>query len=202
MKKMNKEIRCFQVEMKAIDSEENKMIIEGYPVVFESPATHGFTEIIDRKALDSCDMSDVPLKYNHTDNHLIMARTRNNSLELKKDEKGLYMRAELLDTTSNIDVYKAIKAGLLDKMSFAFTVNEDSYDYDTDTRRILSINKLYDVSVVDMPFYDSTSLYARGIDNADDFMERRKELRKQHESELERKQELDKEKKELLEKLG
>lgn len=197
-----KEVRCFNVEMKALDNDENKMIIEGYPVVFESPATHGFTEIIDKRALDSCDMSDVPLKYNHEDAHPIMARTRNNSLELKKDEKGLYMRAELLDTSTNIDIYKSIKAGLLDKMSFAFTVSEDSYDYDTDTRRILSIDKLYDVSVVDMPFYDSTSLYARGLDNTDDFMERRKELREQYEMEKKRGLELEEAKKELLEKLG
>lgn len=199
---MNKEIRCINVEMKALDNEENKMIIEGYPIVFESPATHGFTEIIDRRALDSCDMSDVPLKYNHEDSHPIMARTRNRSLELKKDEKGLYMRAELLDTTTNIDIYKSIKAGLLDKMSFAFSVKEDSYDYDTDTRRILAIEKLYDVSVVDMPFYDSTSLYARGLDNSNDFMERRKELREAKEAEIKKEEELKTAKEELLSKLG
>lgn len=199
---MNKEIRCINVEMKALDNEENKMIIEGYPIVFESPATHGFTEIIDRRALDSCDMSDVPLKYNHEDSHPIMARTRNRSLELKKDEKGLYMRAELLDTTTNIDIYKSIKAGLLDKMSFAFTVKEESYDYDTDTRRILAIEKLYDVSVVDMPFYDSTSLYARGLDNSNDFMERRKELREAKEAEIKKEEELKTAKEELLSKLG
>ena len=196
---MNKEIRCLNVEMKALENEENKMIIEWYPIIFESPATHGYTEIIDKRALDGCDMSDVPLKYNHEDSHPIMARTRNNSLELKKDEKGLYMKAELIDTTTNKDIYKSIKAGLLDKMSFAFTVSEDSYDYDTDTRRILSIDKLYDVSVVDIPFYDSTSLYARGLDNSNDFMEKRKELRETKENQD---KELETLKQDLLSKLG
>lgn len=199
---MNKEIRCMTVEMKAVENEDNKMIVEGYPIVFESPATHGYTEIIDSKSLDSCDMSDVPLKYNHEDSYPIMARTRNHSLELKKDEKGLYMRAELLDTSTNIDIYKSIKAGLLDKMSFAFTVKEDNYDYDTDTRRILSIDKLYDVSIVDMPFYDSTSLYARGLDNSNDFMTRRKELREQHELKAKNDKELQEAKTTLLKKLG
>lgn len=193
-----KEKRIINVEFRTPENNEDKMIIEGYAITFNSPATHGYTEIISERALDNCDMSDVPLKYNHEDSHLIMARTRNNSLELKRDEKGLFIRAELLDTQSNIDIYKSIKAGLIDKMSFAFTVRGDEYDYDTDTRKILDIDKLYDVSVVDIPFYDSTSVFARNVDNSDDFNVRRIELRKQHEEKIA----LDKAKKELLEKLG
>lgn len=197
MEKKNKEIRCVQAEMRALDNETDEMIIEGYPIIFNSPATHGWTEIIDERALDNTDMTDVPLKYNHDDSHLIMARTRNNSLELKKDEKGLYMRATLIDTQSNKDIYKSIKSGLLDKMSFAFIVDKDEYDYDTDTRKILSIEKLFDVSVVDMPFYDATSVYARGIE-ASDFEEKRQQLREQEEQ----KRALEAKKKEILAKLG
>lgn len=197
MEKKNKEIRCVQAEMRALDNETDEMIIEGYPIIFNSPATHGWTEIIDERALDNTDMTDVPLKYNHDDSHLIMARTRNNSLELKKDEKGLYMRATLIDTQSNKDIYKSIKSGLLDKMSFAFIVDKDEYDYDTDTRKILSIEKLFDVSVVDMPFYDATSVYARGLE-ASDFEEKRQQLREQEEQ----KRALEEKKKEILAKLG
>lgn len=177
-----KEIRMLNVEMRAIDNEENKMIIEGYPITFNSPATHyGMTEIIDSKALNETDMSDVPLKYNHDDSHLILARTRNGSLKLEVDSVGLKMRAELIDTQSNIDVYKSIKAGLLDKMSFAFIVESADYNYDTDTRTILKIKKLFDVSVVDVPYYDQTSVYARKLDNSEDFYkqiqsEKRKKL--------------------------
>ena len=58
-------------------------------------------------------------------------------------------------------MYKSVKAGLLDKMSFAFTVKEDEWDYETDTRRIKNIDKLYDVSIVDNPAYDGTSVFAR-----------------------------------------
>lgn len=141
----------------------NKMIVEGYAVKFNSPATHGFTEIVDSNAFENCDMKDVPLRYNHTENYLILARTRNKSLQLMIDEIGLKIRAELLDTTQARDVYKCIEAGLLDKMSFAFTVAEEKWDAETDTRTILKIDKLYDVSVVDMPFYDTTSIYARAL---------------------------------------
>lgn len=198
----NKEVRLLDVELRTPE-EEDKMIVEGYAITFNSPATHGYTEIISDRALDNTDMSDVPLKYNHEDSHLIMARTRNKSLELKKDEKGLFIRAELIDTQSNKDIYKSIKAGLIDKMSFAFTTRGDEYDYDTDTRTITDIDKLYDVSVVDMPFYDSTSVYARNEN--DEFLTRREELRKQHELEIaeeERKAKLQEAKNALLAKLG
>ena len=193
---MKKETRLLNVELRTPENEGDKMIVEGYAITFNSPATHGYTEVISDRALDNTDMSDVPLKYNHEDSHLIMARTRNKSLELKKDEKGLFIKAELIDTQSNKDIYKSIKAGLIDKMSFAFTVREDEYDYDTDTRTITDIDRLYDVSVVDIPFYDSTSVYARN-DN-DEFLARREELRKDHEA----KKQLDEAKNKLLAKLG
>ena len=164
-----KEVRFLAENLKIRndDGNEEKMIVEGYAVVFDSPATHGFTEIVDRNAFNGCDMKDVPLKYNHTDNFLILARTRNNSLQLNVDDKGLKIRAELLDTTQGKDIYKCIRSGLLDKMSFAFTVEEEKWDLATDTRTILKIDRLYDVSVVDTPFYDTTSIYARALSTLD-----------------------------------
>ena len=167
--KDKKEVRFLAENLQVRTDEENneKMIVEGYAVVFDSPATHGFTEIVDRNAFNGCDMKDVPLKYNHTDNFLILARTRNNSLQLNVDDKGLKIRAELLDTTQGKDIYKCIRSGLLDKMSFAFTVEEEKWDLATDTRTILKIDRLYDVSVVDTPFYDTTSIYARALSTLD-----------------------------------
>lgn len=177
--KNEKEIRLLAENLEVRASEENdeKMIVEGYAVVFDSPATHGFTEIIDRNAFNGCDMKDVCLKYNHDDSHLILARTRNKSLSLSIDDKGLFIRAELIDTTSNRDIYKMIDAGLLDKMSFAFTVEEEKWDLATDTRTILKIDKLFDVSVVDTPFYDTTSIYARALSTLESEKEKLDNLR-------------------------
>lgn len=158
MEKAIKEVRL--AEMRTLEDEE--MIVEGYAVVYDSITDLGWSkEIIDRNALNNCDMSDVCMKYNHLDNVLVMARTRNHSLELINDEHGLKIRAKLIDTQNNKDIYKSIKAGLLDKMSFAFVVTKEDIDYSTDTRRILEIGKLFDVSVVDVPAYDSTEIYAR-----------------------------------------
>jgi HK97 family phage prohead protease len=158
------------IEFRAVDSQEGKMIIEGYAVVYEQPSTiecggYKFTEVIKRGALDFTDMSDVPLRYNHNDTWCIMARTRNNSLQLIKDDKGLKITAELIDTQSNRDIYLSIQNGLIDKMSFSFDVEKggDTWKYgENETMRTVeSIRKLYDVSVVDTPFYDTTSIYAR-----------------------------------------
>ena len=159
MEKAIKERRL--TELRALE-DADKMIVEGYAVTFDNTTDLGWSkEVIDRNAFNGCDMSDVCMKYNHEDNILIMARTRNNSLQLVIDDKGLRIRAELIDTQNNKDIYKMIQAGLLDKMSFAFTVSEEDIDYETNTRRILGIDKLYDVSVVDVPAYDTTEIYAR-----------------------------------------
>ena len=130
-----------------------------------------------KDAFNGCDMKDVCLKYNHDDSHCILARTRNKSLTLTIDDKGLFIHAELIDTTSNRDIYKMIQAGLLDKMSFAFTVSEEKWDLATDTRTVLKIDKLFDVSVVDTPFYDTTSIYARALSTLENEKEKLENLR-------------------------
>lgn len=161
------------IEIRAVDNEEEKMLIEGYAIMYDQPATHQyghrkFTETIKPGALDKTDMRDVPLRYNHNDNVMIMARTRNKSLKLIREEKGLKIQADLLDTQSNRDLYKAIQEGLIDKMSFAFTVADGgdiwTFGEEETKREVTDIAKLWDVSVVDTPFYDSTSIYARSLE--------------------------------------
>lgn len=163
MDKTKIENRLANVEFK--ESEDNKMVLEGYALVFNQETLigdeeNGFIESIDRNALANANLKDVPMKYNHNDSFLIIARTRNNSLQLMVDEIGLKVRAELIDTESNKDIYKMVRAGLLDKMSFAFTVSSQKIDRSGSIpkRTITGIDRLYDVSVVDLPAYDQTSI--------------------------------------------
>lgn len=168
MEKKELAMKEFRVsELRALENnDEDKMIIEGYAAVFETETDLGWCkEIISRDAFNNCNMSDCVLKYNHNDSCLILARTRNKSLELTVDSKGLKIRAILIDTTQNRDIYKMIRAGLLDKMSFAFAVKKQEWDYENDIRRITEISQLFDVSVVDVPAYDATEIYARGKEN-------------------------------------
>ena len=167
MEKKTREVRLREV--RAQEESENEMRIEGYAVVFDEVTDLGYLEVIERGALDNCDMSDVCLKYNHEDTTLIMARTRNKSLELTVDDHGLKINAKLIDTQSNRDIYKSIQAGLLDKMSFAFVVSDANWDTvdGKDMRRITGIEKLFDVSVVDVPAYDQTEVYTRSKEVAE-----------------------------------
>lgn len=180
------------MEVRAVqEPEQNEMIVEGYAIRFDEPAVfeiggEEYREVIDRRALDEADMRDVPLKYNHSDHVMIMARTRNKTLQLIKDEKGLFIRAKLADTTAGRDLYTLIKRGDIDKMSFAFTVDYendgDEYDHKTRTRTIKRIKKIWDVAAVDTPAYDTTSISARSFFELEREKERkaleRAELRK------------------------
>ena len=80
------------------------MILEGYAIVFNQETmigdeSYGFIEEISPLALMETNMHDVPMKYNHLDSLLIIARTKNKSLQLSVDQIGLKIRAELVDTS-------------------------------------------------------------------------------------------------------
>lgn len=177
---MKKEKRTKEIRLNVEDlnirneeqAEESKMIVEGYPIVFNKETyiecwCDGFFEKIDPAAFENADMSDVCLKYNHNDNIYIAARTRNGSLTLTPDEHGIFMHAELIDTSSNVDLYKMVKSGLLKEGSFAFTVEsweEEIIEGETH-RTITGIDKLFDVSIcVNGAYGDMTEIYARSLD--------------------------------------
>lgn len=143
----------------------NEMIVQGQAVTFESETVlfkYGNTEykeVIDRNAFNETDMTDVIFNYNHGGK--VVARTRNNTLKLSIDSNGLNIEARLDGTEEGRKLYEEIKGGYIDRMSFCFTVKEESYNQETHTWRVLKIDKLYDVSAVDFPAYDTTSISAR-----------------------------------------
>ena len=162
----DREYRAF--ELRAADGE---MTVEGYAAIFESPAVLyscdgvDYREVIDREAFSGAQMADVVMNYNHQGKPV--ARTKNGTLQLRVDSTGLQIRADLSGTEEGRRLYEEIRGGYIDKMSFAFTVSEDSYDRDTHTRRILGIQRLYDVAAVDLPAYDATNISARSYFSAE-----------------------------------
>lgn len=171
----------FDPEIRKVDNDDDSMHIEGKAVAFNSPETYfGETEVIDEHALDSADMSDVVLRYNHNDNQYTLARTRNKSLRLEVRDDGLYFEADLIPTTTNKDAYLMVKEGLLDKCSFAFTIEEDSYDKKQHLTTIKKIGKLFDVALVDFPFYNDTSVaVARSLDTRDNMLAKAKQKQRE-----------------------
>ena len=174
-----REIRMAEIRAVEPVGDEHEMIVEGRAIIYESPTVLfeidgvRYYEVIARGALDGADLKDVPFKYNHSDNVMVMARTRNKTLELIPDDEGLLVRAKLAPTTAGRDLYQLIKRGDIDKMSFAFTVEKDEYDRDTRTRRIVEFKRIWDVSAVDTPAYQDTYISARNYFMAQAEAERR-----------------------------
>jgi len=175
---MNKINRVYDVELRAAgDSRE----VQGYAVVFNAPTDLGwFTEEIDRHAFDETDMSNVYMLFNHDENN-VLAGTANNSLQMRIDDRGLFQTSEIVDTTVGEDSLKLVKNGLINKMSFAFTIDPDGGEEwisgaEKDHRIIRKISKLFDVSLVTYPAYNQTSAYARSqTDELAEEYKRRKE---------------------------
>lgn len=166
---MEKQNRTSTKNIEIRMNEENEMILEGYAATFDDETVLyeydgvQYKEIIDRGAFDGMNSKDCCLKYNHANNVPVLARTRGGSLELSVDNVGLFFRAKLFNTQTSRDIYELVKQGGLDKCSFAFTIKEDSYDRESRTRHIRKIDRLFDVAIVDIPAYDSTSVSARSF---------------------------------------
>lgn len=169
--KENREYRS--MELRAAQPMEGKnYIVDGYATTFDSPyelyrdGKYIVMEQVDRNAFQDTDTSDVIFQYDHEG--MVFARTRNETLKLEEDEHGLRVVADLGSTEASRGIWDAIDKGLIDRMSFAFTVTGEAYEEEEQengdvilTRTITKIGKLYDVSAVSFPANEQTSISAR-----------------------------------------
>ena len=175
--KADREYRSIEIGnivTRAKDDDE-RMIVEGYATTFNSTYTlysYGNYEVQEQiapDAFDQCDMSDVIMQYDHEGR--VFARTSNGTLELKIDDHGLLIRADLSGTELGRQLYGEIMGGYITKMSFGFVVGEDKREETEDhasgkitvLRTITRIDKLYDVSAVSIPANDATEISARSF---------------------------------------
>lgn len=139
--------------------------VEGYATTFEQPyllfefGGQKYYERISKDALVGADMSDVIFQYNHEGK--VLARQSNQTLGLEVDTHGLFVCADLSKSRAAQELYDEIKSGLVTKMSWGFTVREESFDKDTLTWTIRKINRVYDVSAVSIPANADTEIAAR-----------------------------------------
>lgn len=159
---------------------ETDFYVEGLATTFDDPYLMyewdgvKYYERIDAHALEGADMSDVIFQYNHSGK--VYARTSNNTLGLEATSRGLLIFADLSKSAAAKDMHEEIKNGLVTKMSWAFTVAEDSYNRDTHTRSILKIRKVFDVSAVSYPANGNTDITARSYFDGVIERERREQL--------------------------
>ena len=138
-------------------------VLEGYALVYEyrydiggGPEDGGFTEVIARgAAAKSAGEADVRLLVNHDGVPLARSRGGEGTLQLKSDDVGLKVRAELDPANPTVqELRSAMNRGDLDQMSFAFKVprGEGRQEWNSDySLRTIREVQLFDVSVVTYP---------------------------------------------------
>ena len=177
--------RGFVAEFRAAgeDTEKKGHIVEGLAAVYEQETRIAdyfgeFIEVIRAGAFDETDFSDVRLLVNHDMTGIALARSRHNNksdkpntMQLSVDENGVNITADL-DTENNEQaraLYSAIDRGDMDGMSFCFYVSEDNQRWSkkdgVEYREILKVDKVIEVSCVNFPAYEGTSINSRSLDS-------------------------------------
>lgn len=161
-----------KLETRQMDSAyESGNTLTGYAILWdaESRTIHEqgrvFTERIARGAFnDSLNNKedDIKLYFNH-DSSMPLARTRNGSLRLANDEKGLRFEADLPDTTLGNDMKELLRTGTLSgEMSFGFYVREEMWSKDKKDRTITK-GDLVEISIVVDAAYPQTHSELRSL---------------------------------------
>ena len=172
----NKEKKSMATERRYIDTGECRLLeegnkIEGYAAVFNkwSEDLGFFRENIKKGAFKKTleDEADVRALINH-DPNLILGRTKNGTLELEEDNKGLKYLVSLPDTSYARDLRESVKRGDITQNSFGFITIQDKWKQgegkELDERTLIEV-KLLDVSPVTFPAYPQTSLTLRDAFN-------------------------------------
>ena len=154
----NMELRIMQNEA---ETEEDSFIVEGYASTFEPYKLLtidgvDYFERIEPTAFEEADMNDVVFRVDHEGR--VYARTSAGTVRVWTDEHGLAQRTDLSKTQTAKELFYDIKAGNYPKMSFAFTVSEDHFDKETNTRVIDRIAKVFDIAPVSFPANPTTEL--------------------------------------------
>lgn len=167
---MKMELRIQNAELRA--NEDGSMKVSGYVNKTDQLSnvlgqTKRFVEKISKGSFSRAiqnSQGDIDFLAEHN-SKLILASTRNGSLQLIEDETGLWMEATISNTSWGRDYYQLIKSGILKNLSFGFRTISDSWKsiganlYE----RTITELELYEVSVVRDPAYAQSTISARGI---------------------------------------
>lgn len=176
-------VRDFRTKFKATRAENtpDELIIEGYFALYEQETElwDQCFEIISKGAFDNTLNNDIRALWNHNSQY-VLGRNRAGTLELNADDKGLFGRITLPNTTYAKDLYEVVKRGDVDQCSFGFNINSEELEELANGAyrwRITDID-LHEVSIVTFPAYENTSVEARKKD-IEAVVGRKIEVRKQ-----------------------
>ena len=166
-----KEIRAIPFELAAEKREADEpKVLEGYAALFGIEADiWWFTEeIVPGAFAEAIGRDDVRALLNHDANY-VLGRNKAGTLELREDDKGLWVKIILPNNTLGNDVYESVKRGDISQMSFSFYVTREEWisgeEGEKDHRKVLEVT-LVDVAPVTFPAYEETEINARSVFDA------------------------------------
>lgn len=168
--KDNKEIRfaANEVQVRAAGEATGKgNTLTGYAIKFNDATTIGgqFEERVSTTALDGVDTSGTFALYNHDWNAPLGKSGKN--LRLSQDATGLRVDLDLPNTSVANDLAELVRTGVVEGMSFGFTVAEDTWEQrdGLPLRTIDKIGELFEVTFTPIPAYPTTEVGLRSMES-------------------------------------
>lgn len=146
-----REYKSFKFELESADESGE---FSGYAAVFGNKDSGG--DIIEKGAFSKTireDFDRIKILSQHTDCELPIGKP----LELREDDKGLFIRGKISDTAKGRDIQTLMKDGVLNELSIGYDAVEFDYDSEQGVRRLKEI-KLWEVSIVTWAMNDHAKI--------------------------------------------
>ena len=135
-------------------ADENTGEFSGYAAVFGNVDSGG--DIIEKGAFAKTiveDFARIKILSQHNSYDLPIGKP----LELREDEKGLYIRGKISDTQTGRDIRTLLKDGVLAELSIGYDAVDFEWDGDSGIRHLKEI-KLWEVSIVTWAMNDQAKI--------------------------------------------
>lgn len=146
-----REYKSFKFKLESADESGE---FSGYAAVFGNKDSGG--DIIEKGAFSKTireDFGRIKILSQHTDCELPIGKP----LELREDDKGLFIRGKISDTAKGRDIQTLMKDGVLNELSIGYDAVEFDYDSEQGVRRLKEI-KLWEVSIVTWAMNDQAKI--------------------------------------------
>lgn len=147
-----REYKAFKFELESTDDDTGEF--SGYAAVFGNRDSGG--DIIEKGAFSKTireDFDRIKILSQHNDCELPVGKP----LELREDEKGLYIRGKISDTQKGRDILTLLRDGVLTEMSIGYDAVAFDFDSKQGDRHLIEI-KLWEISIVTWAMNDQAKI--------------------------------------------
>lgn len=142
------------VRFELISSDETTGEFSGYASVFGNVDDGG--DIVEKGAFSKTiveDFARIKILSQHDQYELPIGKP----IELREDEKGLYIRGKISDTQKGRDIQTLLKDGVLNELSIGYDAVDYEIDGESHVRRLKQV-KLWEVSIVTWAMNDQATI--------------------------------------------